>query len=325
MAPFRVVIVAGAAGGVPGNQAPILADEISAAMDGRQPDVDVRIIRGDDPLPEQIDGLICSVRFPRLADLPEGVGWVQIWGTGVDGLPMSAFDHTRPVSCARGAGAVPISEYVLATMLAYEKRIPAIWLSEAPADWFKAERGNLGGLHGRTLAVLGLGSIGSSVARLGLAFGMSVRGLRASDGPSPVEGVEIMRDPGDLVDGAHHVAITASATPATRHLVGPEVFTRMGPGAHLINIARGSLVDQDALRVALDEGNVGWASLDVTEPEPLPAGHWLYAHPQVRVSPHLSWSTHDGHGPIRQRLVANVVRRATGEPLQGLVDPVAGY
>jgi phosphoglycerate dehydrogenase-like enzyme len=321
--PFRVTIVAGNGGGVPYNQADVLAQEITEALADRS--LELRVATADEPLSAELDALLCSVRFPPLAHLPAGIGWVQVWGTGVDGLPQEVFDGTRLVSCARGAGAVPISEYVLAAMLAFEKRIPEIWIHEPPPDWYRAIRGGLGGLHGRTLAVLGLGSIGAAVARLGLAFGMEVRGLRHHEGPSPVPGVTVTRDPIELVTGAHHVAVTASATPSTRHIVGAGVLGAMGPDAHLVNIARGSLVDHDALRVALDEGRVGWASLDVTDPEPLPTGHWLFSHPHVRVSPHLSWNTHDGHAPIRQRCVANVVRRAKGEPLQGLVDPVSGY
>lgn len=317
---MRVVIVAGPRGGVPSDQAPRLAAELGRAVD---PAPEVAVISAADALPAgPVDCLVCSHRYPGLAHLPDAVRWVQVWGTGVDGMAPEAFGSGRVVTCARGAGAVPISEFVLASMLAVEKHLPDVWVSSPPARWYDAD---LGGLHGRTLAVVGLGAIGSAVARLALAFSMSVRGLRAHGGPSPVPGAEVVSDVGELVTGAHHVVVCAPATPATHHLLSAGVFARMGPGAHLVNIARGSLVDHEALHRALDDGSVGWASLDVTDPEPLPAGHWLYAHPRVRVSPHVSWSSHDGHDTIRRRCLDNVVARAQGRPLAGVVDRAAGY
>ena len=99
----------------------------------------------------------------------------------------------------------------------------------------------------------------------------------------------------------------------------------MKPGVHLVNIARGALVDQDALRTALDDGRVAAASLDVCEPEPLPAGHWLYEHPKVRLSPHISWSSPALADRIVELLVDNVRRFVAGQPLEGIVDPVERY
>ena len=95
----------------------------------------------------------------------------------------------------------------------------------------------------------------------------------------------------------------------------------MRPGAHLVNIARGSLVDQEALRVALDDGTVARASLDVTDPEPLPAGHWLYAHPQVFLTPHASWVGPPAFEASTQFFCDNLQRFLDGEPLHGVVGP----
>ena len=107
--------------------------------------------------------------------------------------------------------------------------------------------------------------------------------------------------------------------------MGAQSMAAMKPGAHLVNVSRANLVDQDALRESLDKGHIGRASLDVVAPEPLPAGHWIYQHPQVFLSPHISWS-----GPnILERLMApffaNVLAFAKDQPLQGVVDTAAGY
>src|SRR5207302_905829 len=115
----------------------------------------------------------------------------------------------------------------------------------------------------------------------------------------------------------------APLTPATRHMIDASVFARMKPTAHLVNISRGGLIDQEALLMALDEGRIARATLDVTTPEPLPEGHPLYAHPKVRVSPHISFS---GGPPRNIPIFLNNLRRyIAGEPLEGLVQPGEGY
>jgi phosphoglycerate dehydrogenase-like enzyme len=122
-----------------------------------------------------------------------------------------------------------------------------------------------------------------------------------------------------------HLVLAAPATPKTAHLIGADELSVVKAGVHLVNIARGALVDQDALRTALDDGRVAMASLDVCDPEPLPAGHWIYGHPQVRLSPHISWSSPSLASRIVELLVDNIRRYVAGEPLEGVVDPVERY
>ena len=99
----------------------------------------------------------------------------------------------------------------------------------------------------------------------------------------------------------------------------------MRPGVHLVNVSRGGIVDQDALRAALDDGRVALASLDAVDPEPLPAGHWLYSHPKVHLSSHVSWSSHAGQASFVDLFLDNLGRYVAGEPLRGIVDPVERY
>ena len=104
-----------------------------------------------------------------------------------------------------------------------------------------------------------------------------------------------------------------------------EAFARLKPGAHLVNIARGALVDQDALREALDDERLACASLDCVDPEPLPDDHWLYAHPGVRLSPHTSWAMPGALDVIADTFHQNLRRFRAGEPLDGVVDVKEGY
>jgi phosphoglycerate dehydrogenase-like enzyme len=217
---------------------------------------------------------------------------------------------------------VPIAEWVLATMLAFEKKLPGSWVHSPPAAW---GRGTLGTLAGRTLGLAGFGGIGRAVAERALAFDMHVRALRRTDASLAMAGVTVATSLTDLVASADHLVLALPLTSATHHVIGPEIFAAMKPGAHLVNIARGGLVDQEALRVALDDGRVAMASLDAVDPEPLPAGHWLYAHPRVRLSPHVSWNMPNAGEVLVEAFIDNVRRYRRGEALVGVVDVQAGY
>ena len=259
---------------------------------------------------------------PNLAQVASrGVRWIHTIGTGVDRFPLGLVGD-RVLTCSRGASAIPIAEWVLAVLLAFAKQLPASWIHEPVERWNQAD---LGGLAGRTLGLLGLGGIGRAVAQRALAFEMRVLALRRSPGPSGIPGVEIVRDLAELLAASDHLVIAASATAETRHLVGREALRSARPGIHLVNIARGAIVDQEALREALDEGRVACASLDVCDPEPLPAGHWLYHHPRVRLSPHISWSAPEAMQRLFATFRENLRRYRAGEPLEGRVDLERGY
>lgn len=289
------------------------------------PDVEVVPVPGDGDPPEDARGEILltwawgAPNLPRVVE--RGVRWIHTVGTGIDRFPLAAVGD-RMLTCARGATAVPIAEWVLATMLAFEKRLPDAWIHEPPETW---NRGDLGTLEGRCLGLVGLGTIGTAVARRAAAFDMRIAAVRRSDRPSPDPQVELLPDLDTLAARADHLVVVAAATPETRHLVGAGVLRAVTPGVHLVNVARGSLVDQQALREALDDGRVAQASLDVCEPEPLPAGHWLYTHPRVRLSPHCSWAAPGAVERILETFVDNLHRHRRGEPLMGRVDLERGY
>jgi phosphoglycerate dehydrogenase-like enzyme len=259
---------------------------------------------------------------PNLADvLARGVRWVHAYGTGVNAFPFHLLEG-RTLTCSRGASAIPIAEWVLAVMLAAEKQLPETWIHEPPKHWSIA---GLGGLYGRTLGLVGVGGIALAVAERALAFAMRVRAVRRGRAPSPHPGIELARDLADLVGSSDHLVLAAPATSETRHLIDDAVLARVKPGLHLVNIARGELVDQEALRKALDDGRVGLASLDVVHPEPLPVGHWLYTHPRVRLSPHISWSMPQAFDLLIEPFLENLRRFRDGEPLRHQVDVAAGY
>src|SRR5215470_13010697 len=214
---------------------PAMTDKVAAAAPG----VQVTQISGEGDPPTDARGEILLTYPWASANLPQvlarGVRWVHVVGTGIDAFPLHLLGD-QLLTCSRGGSAVPIAEWVLAVMLAFEKRLPEAWIDRPPADgWSRGERG---GLSGRTLGLVGLGAIGTAVAQRALPFGMRVRAHRRTDAPASLAGVEVVRSLADLVASADHVVIAAASTPATRHLFNREVFAHMKPGAHLVNIAR---------------------------------------------------------------------------------------
>ena len=292
-----------------------------------QPDLELIEFPGGDPPP----GIAADVFFGGYFGWDEiarwidaaGVRWVQVSGTGVDKVPRSIYDG-RIVTCARGASAEPISEWVMAAILAWAKRMPETQLHAPPKHW-NFPWPALDAVAGSRLALVGLGGIGTAIARRAMAFDMQVRAMRRTDTPSPIDGVEVVRSIDELVADADHLVLAAPSTAKTRHLVDAALLDKVKPGVHLVNIARGTLVDQDTLRVALDDGRVAMATLDTVDPEPLPEGHWLYTHPKVRLFAHVSWYNPDLQGAAIAIFLDNLRRFAAGEELREVVDADEGY
>jgi phosphoglycerate dehydrogenase-like enzyme len=335
----------------------VVGPQLTALLDARfGAEVDVVELAPDAPFDDALEGEILLAPG-RAAGRPDarwlvavaerGVRWLHVAGANAGDLPDECFAGGRVVTCSRGAMASPISEFVLASMLAFEKRFPHTWIDDVPADggwgfsgvldpardetavvmappphWGYAE---LGTLAGKVLGIFGFGSIGRATAEKALPFGVTVLAVRRTPAPSDVPGVELVGDLLELAAAADHLVLCAPGTPTTRHAFGEDALARTKPTAHLVSVGRGTVVDQEALRRGLDEGRLAFASLDVADPEPLPAGHWLYTHPRVHLSPHVSWCS-----PVEQRrtgeiILENVRRYLAGERLHGTVDPSERY
>ena len=258
---------------------------------------------------------------PRPRSWPGRLRWVHFGSTGIDRMPGWLLEPEL-VTVARGAQAEAIAEYVVLMALAFEKRLPDILVRQKD-DWNQPQ---LGGLGGRTVGLLGFGEIGRAVAARLLPFGVRLIAHRRRGAATGMPGVAAAEFD-ELLASSDHLVICTPLTPETRGLIGAEALERMRAGAHLINVARGAIVDQDALRAALDAGRLGMASLDVAMPEPPPEGHWLYDHPRVRLTGHLSHS-----GPLtRQRgqeiLARNLEAFLAGRPdrMHGRVSRERGY
>lgn len=256
----------------------------------------------------------------RPASWPGRVRWVCSGSVGVDVYPRWLLEAPL-VSCGRGVASDEIADYVVSAIYHQAKDLEAV-RARSLAEWRQAP---LGRVAGSTVGVVGFGGIGQAVARRALALGARVTAARRRPLPSPVPGVELLDDLTALVASADHLVLALPATQATRKLIGAELLAHAKPTAHLINIARGAVLDQEALVAALDGGRLGFATLDVTDPEPLPAGHVLWTHPRVRLTPHVSSNYTQVREVLFEKVVADLDRFARGETPSDLVDPVAGY
>lgn len=256
--------------------------------------------------------------MPAPPGWPFNLKWVHLRSTGIDKYPVWIFEVPR-VTVNRGGYAVPISEYALAAMLSFVKRMPAIWAVDG-RGWRNHQ---LADLSGQTLGIVGFGEIGKAIAQRALAFDMTVVGTRRSPGPLGFDGATAMPLEA-LLQTADQVVLSAPLTAETRGVIDAAALNLMKPGAHLINVGRGALIDTEALRATLDS-HLGGVTLDVTDPEPLPDGHWLFTHPKVRVSPHISGSSQQTRNRANAFLWDNLDRYRNGAKLQGEVNKELGY
>lgn len=250
---------------------------------------------------------------------PYGLRFIQLMSAGVDSFPPWLLDGPI-VSCARGVAAIPISEFVLTAILAFEKDFAAI-RAHHPSQW---KMRPLGTLDDRCLGLAGYGAIGRAIAARARPFGMRIRALRRGEGPLDAD-VERAEDLTSLVAEADHLALALPLTAQTHRILDARALAHAKSTLHIVNVARGALVDQEALLAAIDEGRIAGASLDVTDPEPPPEGHRFYSHPKIWLTPHISWGDRKGADRIAQKILGNLDHYVRGEPIEDIVDPVRGY
>lgn len=295
----------------------------------RRPDIRLIDIPAGTPtgLPAEVQVLLArpiNVRGYTAPDTPpEGwpfsLRWIHVVSSGIDFYP-GWFLRGPQLTTSKGNAAENLAEFALALIFAEAKRLPQIWVHDAQWQFTP-----LAPVKGSTLGILGFGAIGQSLAQKARALSIRVIALRRNAAPLGVEGVEAARDIHQLFAESDHLVVAAPLTDETRHLINRDVLGSAKPGLHLINIARGGLLDQQALLEALNDGRIGLASLDVTDPEPLPDGHPLYHHPKVRLSPHTSAISTRSREDIADTFIANLERYLAEQPLNNVADIHRGY
>ncbi len=258
--------------------------------------------------------------FPRLR-------WLQATSAGLgrfaDRYPL---DLSRvAVTTAAGVHAGPLSEFVLAGLLHFVKDFPALRRWQAERRW---ERYTSRSLAGMRVLVVGLGAVGRRTAAALSALGVRVVGAVRSWPAEPVDGVQRLvpfTGLGEVLGEVDAVVLACPLTELTRHLIDAAALARLRPGALLVNIARGEVVDEPAMVAALAAGRLGGAALDVAAVEPLPADSPLWAMENVVISPHSASTVADENRLITDLFLDNLRRYLDGRPLRNLYHPDLGY
>jgi D-3-phosphoglycerate dehydrogenase len=246
-------------------------------------------------------------------------------GAGLDMIPMpQASRHGVAVANVPGVKAVTVAEYAVGQMLNLARRLPAIDQALRGSGWPAARQLSDGAtdLGGKTLVVVGMGSIGHALARICAAgFGMRVLGVRRSPAPDPdlVRHVPLAQ----ALPQADYLVLACPLTPQTRGLIGAAELALLKPGARLVNVARGPVVDEAALVEALRSGRLAGAALDVFATQPLPADSPLRALPNVLLSPHLAGMTQESTRRMSEGVLAQVLAMLRGELPAHLCNPEA--
>src|SRR3990170_3323351 len=252
--------------------------------------------------------------------------WIHSTAAGVDQLlHPEVVQRDIIVTDSSGIHAEPITEHVLAVMLAFARRLPVATRNQMTHRW---DRASVIGeeLWGKTVGILGLGSIGREVAARCQAFGMRVIGTKRT--PAAVPHVDQVLPPAGLDEAlraADYLVIILPLTEQTRGLIGARELGLMKPTAYLINVARGAIVQEADLIAALRTGRLRGAGLDVFEREPLPQDSPLWEMEQVILTPHVSGAVPDYYDRALPLFCENLRRFLTGAPLLNMVDKRHGY
>jgi len=238
---------------------------------------------------------------------------ISIWGTGTDNIDLAAAARRGVTVCnTAGVNAIAVAEHALALMLAVARKIPQIDRAMRGGAW---PREMLGQLNGKTLGVFGAGAIGTHVARLARAFGMTVLGWSARGDAARLEAAGMTpASKADILRRADFITLHVRLAPGTRGLIGADEFAAMKPTAILVNTGRGPLVDRAALVAALAGGRIAGAGLDVFHDEPLKPDDPLLRLDAAVLSPHNAGQTAEVRRDGLLRVVENIANYLRGAP-----------
>ena len=255
-----------------------------------------------------------------LAAHPEIV-WVQLPLAGVEALAEAGvIDRQRQWTSAKGAYAEPVAEHALALLLAGLRQLP---MRARARSWGEPAAATL---FDQPVTIVGAGGLATELLRLLEPFRSPVTIVRHQPEPLPGAARTVGTDRlAEALAGARAVVLMLALTPRTRKLIGRAELAAMERDAWLVNVARGAVVDTEALVDALRSGQIGGAALDVTDPEPLPDGHPLWDLPNCLITPHTADTEEMRRELLGRRIAQNVRRLAAGQELAGLVDPGLGY
>ena len=280
-----------------------------------------------EPLSERTRGLVwlSTARAAELVDVLDThprIGWVQLPWAGVDAFaPSISARRATLFTSARGSFAEPVAEHALALTLALTRFLPRRIIA---TSWDDEQLGV--SLFGRRVVIVGAGGIARQLIGLLEPFRTHIavvrRGSAAVDGADETVGRDRLPD---VLAAADIVILAAALTDETRGMIGATELSIMPRSAYLVNVARGGLIDTDALVAALAKGTIAGAALDVTDPEPLPDGHPLWSEPACIITPHVADTPQMTAPLLADRIRRNVAAFLGDGRFVGVVEPERGY
>ncbi len=267
---------------------------------------------------------------PAFIDAAPKLRWVQTLSTGVNGVPFDLLRERGIVLTNAGAYGPNMADHTMAFMLMLSRQIPQILRRQATERWPRQDKEvpDPGELDGQTLLIIGLGGIGLQTAKRAAAFGMHIVATRRHvDRPAPdfVDELHPVEALDDLLPRADWINVSVPYTAETVDLIGDREFGLMRTGVHILCLARGGIINTNALLRALDSGKVAGAGLDVTDPEPLPDDHPLWDYPNVIITPHTSGQAETAHRRLGELVTDNLRRFLQDQPLRNVVDLALKY
>ena len=269
---------------------------------------------------------------PEMIAAAPKLRWVHSPAAAVEGLlPLAQLAAAGvTVTNSKGVQAIPIAEHVMGGILMLSRRYDRTAAAQRERRWIQNEFSEEWPwmLHGRRMTIVGLGTIGTEIAKRAAAFGIHITGVRRHpDAPKPTWVDEVV-GPDQLhsaLRGCDIVVLSAPGVSSTQRMIGREQLALLNRGALLVNVARAGIVDDTAMRAALDTGQLGGAILDVFEREPLEENSPLWTTPNVIVTPHSSGFRASHWDDVSELFADNLRRYQRGEPLRNMVDLDAGY
>ena len=253
---------------------------------------------------------------------------MQLNSAGTDGYTAEGvLCEGAHLANATGAYGLAISEHMLGMVLMLQKRLHQYRDQQKQSLW--ADAGKVGSIWNSTTLVLGLGDIGGEFAKRMKALGSYVIGIRRTGGDKPdfVDEIDTVENLDAYLGRADIIAMSLPGTPATYHIINREAFAKMKPGAILVNVGRGTAIDQEALYEALTQGTLGACGIDVTDPEPLPVSSPLWQCENLLITPHISGGFHlqETFERIVRIAAYNLKAIAEGSEIRNAVDMNTGY
>ncbi len=294
------------------------------------PDAELTVADDDETTPELIRRSDIILGWPKAALLKEAknLKWLHLPSAGVENYTNKEIYYNKDILLTNSSGVfgLPIAEHVFAMILSYNRNLQNYAYSKREKKWLGYSF-DVKDFYGSTMGIIGLGDIGTEVAKRAKAWGANVLAVKRTitEVPEYVDKLYRIEEIDEVLEQSDYIVLALPDTQKTKGIISEERLRKMKPGAFLINIGRGALIDQDALIKALKENWIGGAGLDVTTPEPLPEESPLWELPNLILTPHTSGSSPSNINRRFELFNRNLKLFLQNKPLENIIDFKEGY